>query len=188
MPWIRTYTGKEFHFNGGLDPGSIDILDIAHHTSMLCRFTGAIRQFYSVAQHAVMVSRMVMYADDRDLPELSLFMRLAALLHDGSEAYTGDANKPLKTQLPDFQRIENSIQDAIYAKYLGRIPYEHEEGYIKEADLKLLKIEAQSLLPMGLEGFDAVKDIPAPNLHITPLTPAEAEKLFLHEFRKLKGE
>ena len=43
--WITTFTGKKFHF---LDPriDEIDIIDIAHHLSLNCRFIGACKEFY----------------------------------------------------------------------------------------------------------------------------------------------
>ena len=53
--WIETYSGKRFYI---LDPRpqDVDIVDIAHALSLLTRFTGHTREFYSVAQHSVLVS------------------------------------------------------------------------------------------------------------------------------------
>lgn len=48
MTWIQTYTGVKFY---PLDPVAEDIRieDIAHALSMICRFNGHSKQFYSVA-------------------------------------------------------------------------------------------------------------------------------------------
>ena len=53
--WIQTYTGVKFYpLNPCMD--DIDIIDIAHSLSLQCRFTGHLSEFYSVAQHSVMVA------------------------------------------------------------------------------------------------------------------------------------
>ena len=41
------------------DPNTILVPDLAHHLSQICRFTGACRKTYSVAQHSVFVSRLI---------------------------------------------------------------------------------------------------------------------------------
>lgn len=70
-----TYTGRQFW---PLDPRAedIDIRDVAHHLSLICRFNGAGRAFYSLAQHSCLV------ADTLDAP-----LKLWGLLHDAAEAY-----------------------------------------------------------------------------------------------------
>ena len=52
---IRTFTGRTFW---PLDPKpeDLDIRDIAHALSLVCRFTGHTRSFYSVADHSLRVS------------------------------------------------------------------------------------------------------------------------------------
>lgn len=52
MSYITTVTGKHFY---PLDPNrqDIDIEDIAHALSLICRANGHFRHFYSVAQHSI---------------------------------------------------------------------------------------------------------------------------------------
>lgn len=71
-------------------PGVVAIGDIAHSLARQTRYLGYTRQPYSVAQHAVAVSRLCEPAD-----------ALAGLLHDAAEAYLGDVSMPLK-RLPLF--------------------------------------------------------------------------------------
>src|ERR1019366_6096193 len=52
---IRTYTGILFDFEEP-EASPICIEDIAHSLSLLCRFAGHCREFYSVAEHSIRVS------------------------------------------------------------------------------------------------------------------------------------
>src|SRR5271156_4912831 len=80
--WIQTFTGKKFYpFNP--KPQDIDIRDIAHALSNICRFTGHTKRFYSVAEHSRNVAKLV-----------PAHMKLQALLHDASEAYLCDIARP----------------------------------------------------------------------------------------------
>ena len=54
MSEITTYTGKLFDpTNPNID--GIDIVDIAHALSLLCRGNGHVKHFYSVGQHSIML-------------------------------------------------------------------------------------------------------------------------------------
>src|SRR5579872_2947230 len=87
QPWIQTASGLEFPlFEPRLD--AINIEDIAHGLSMICRFTGQCARFYSVAEHSVHVSHLVPRED-----------AAWGLLHDAAEAYLGDVASPLKKHL-----------------------------------------------------------------------------------------
>lgn len=56
--FITTWSGQHFYFcNSGVDVIYID--DIAQALSNLCRFTGHLDEFYSVAQHSVLASYLV---------------------------------------------------------------------------------------------------------------------------------
>lgn len=84
MSWITTFTGKRF-YQTSPHRDSVCIEDIAHALSMLCRFTGHCREFYSVAEHSIRVAY-----------ELQSQQRIHGLLHDAHEAYLGDTSGPLK--------------------------------------------------------------------------------------------
>lgn len=128
---IQTFTGKVFDFVNPTED-MIDIQDIAHALSNICRFTGHTTEFYSVARHSVLASRMVPQ-------ELSL----QALLHDATEAYMGDLNKPLKCLCPDFIEIEDRIWVVIATKF--GVPIEM-DPLVKQADIQLLHAESLKFL------------------------------------------
>ena len=95
--YIRSVYGRKIDLR---DPWNtqIDIREIAYGLTRLVRFGGQLAPgcFYSVAQHSIMVSKLV---PDR--------LALAGLLHDASEAYLGvDVPKPLKDMVPELRRIE----------------------------------------------------------------------------------
>lgn len=103
--YITTFCGKR------IDPlnvkvSDIEIVDIAHALSHICRFGGHTRSFYSVAQHSCRVAELVP-------PEF----KMPALLHDGAEAYLGDVITPLKKLLPVYTEIEESFMRAIAARF-----------------------------------------------------------------------
>lgn len=104
-PWVQTYTGKKFYF---LDPQPEDICieDISHHLSQICRYTGATKEHYSVAEHSVLVSYLS-----------PMGFKLYGLLHDFQEAYIGDLNSPLKSILPEYCKIEENIIKVGFNKF-----------------------------------------------------------------------
>ncbi|UBN55277.1 HD family hydrolase [Pantoea agglomerans] len=173
MSWITTQSGKHFDFNN-ISPDAICIEDIACALSNLCRFTGHVQDFYSVAQHSVHVSYLVP-------PTFAL----DALLHDAAEAYIGDCVSPLKALLPDYQEIEKRVELAVAKRFgirtLGKWPE------VKRADLIMLATERRDLdLDDGtpwpiLEGVE-----PAPFL-LSPLNPRQSRVLFLQRYNDLKG-
>jgi hypothetical protein len=97
----------------------IDIHDIAHALSMICRFGGQTRQFYSVAQHSLLCCHL---APDE--------LKFAALMHDTPKAYIHDIIKPLKRIIaPIYGEIEDKFEKVIMTKY-----------QISDVDLKAIKI------------------------------------------------
>lgn len=170
--WIQLFSGKRFW---PLDPRPEDILleDIAHALSNVCRFTGHVREFYSVAQHSVFVSHRV--------PEEHA---LWGLLHDASEAYVCDVARPVKRQreMTHYRLAEKEIMRAVCQRF--GLP-EVEPAAVKLADNRALYTEARDLLPViapewtwHAEPYD---------VRVGGLPPATAKRLFLARFAALTG-
>src|SRR5215211_6559183 len=73
-------------------PEDIRIKDVAGGLSKICRFGAQALEYYSVAQHVLLVQRLVVEAEH---PELAL----VALHHDSHEAYVCDIPSPLKRKI-----------------------------------------------------------------------------------------
>lgn len=174
-PWIQTFTGIKFWLT---NPRIEDICieDISHALSMICRYSGHSKFFYSVAQHSVIASTLC--EDD---------IRLAVLLHDASEAYLGDVTKPLKCCFGGkYSYMEDKIQSAINYKY-GLCLYPSDILKIKMADLQMLKLEATSVL-MNEPIEDWHIDLPDQHKYINisvSWDPEYAKKCFMKRFFEL---
>lgn len=92
MSHMITASGAEYHFTGPPCPHlrPVRIEDIAHHLALLNRFHGATTRPYSVAEHSLLVCQLAAEAGYTPM------VQLAALLHDGHEAYTNDLASPAK--------------------------------------------------------------------------------------------
>jgi uncharacterized protein len=169
---IQTFTGR---FVAPLDlrEEQVDVADIAHALSNVCRFTGHTIEFYSVAQHSYIVSLLV--------PQ---HKALSALMHDSPEAYVCDLAGPLKrdTEMGRlYKELELSVADVIESALRLSVPFDDRE--IKVADWAALQVEGRCLMPPNEW---ARIDI-LPGMTITPMSPREAEAAFLARYEELSA-
>ena len=172
-PKITTFNGMDFNLLNPED-SYISIFDIAHALSHLCRFTGHSAQFYSVAQHSVMVSEIVPAED-----------AMAGLLHDAAEAFVGDVAAPLKQLIPDYQKIEQRVEAAILRRFnicRPKLPKS-----VKNADLILLATERRDLMPPQDYEWELIKGVTPLADKINPLSPIVAKHLFLTRFQAINS-
>ena len=178
MSWIQTYTGRKFF---PLDPSHQDVCidDIAHALALKCRYTGHCREFYSVAQHSVFVSRMVPQAD-----------ALWGLLHDAAEAYLPDVARPIKDSVHvrrakgyvPFGRAEGSILVAVACAFGMQLEMPLS---IKVADVRLLERERRQLLGPPPEEWSTAEMWDGDARPIHCWTWLAAKRRFLRRFREL---
>jgi len=137
--YLYTYTGKKFNV---LEPAcsNICLRDIAHSLSMLCRFNGHCKQFYSVAQHSLDTAKLI---KKQGFPVRT---QLYGLLHDAAEAFVCDMPKPVKELIPQYKRIENEIQAVIWDTFHIPRPTAEENAVVKKADEVLLAYEIRLLM------------------------------------------
>lgn len=174
MSAIRTFTGIMID---PTEPDSelIDIRDIAHALSLLCRANGHFSHFYSVAQHSLACMRE---AKARGYGRRT---QLACLLHDASEAYLSDVTRPIKGLMPEYLVFEGRLQSLIYEKYLGTLS-EKERSEVSEVDDCMLYYEFLALTGMKL--FDTEPMLASePAFDLVDFTAVEAD--FLNAFEGL---
>lgn len=170
MSWILTHSGRQFDL---LRPTAAMISpnDIAHALANLCRFNGHTRNHYSVAQHSLLVSSLVPAQH-----------QLVALLHDATEAYIGDMTRPLKALMPQYQAAEETIWQAICARFnLDPIL----PDCVVRADMVALATERRDLMPQHPGEWACLKGIPAMPERITPLPAQEASMQFFCRLMEL---
>lgn len=170
--FITTWSGQHFYF-GHSGSDSVFIEDIVQALSNLCRFTGHLDEFYSVAQHSVLASYLVPAEFARE-----------ALLHDASEAYCNDISAPLKALLPDYRRIEKWAESLITHKF--GLP-EVMSPVVKQADRIMLATERRDLFIDGDIEWDILKGInPTDAFTVKPLPPHQARTLFMERWYELE--
>ncbi len=184
-PWYQSATGDRIW---PLEPRAADVrlLDIARGLANECRFgrmMGKRGQWYSVAEHSVLVAHHVgiLFPDEGWMPE--------ALLHDGGE-FTGfgDVPRPLKHDpsiRPIVDRVEDPWTIAIYEAF-GVTSTSASRAAIKHVD-NLLAYEERAAVtrnpalyarpyPAGVEPLRAA---------IRCLQPRYAEVDFLYAVARL---
>jgi hypothetical protein len=161
-----------------LGDDTICLEDIAHALAHLCRFNGHCREFYSVAQHSVLVmneiGRRGVVLDAS--PDSVLAAKRAALLHDASEAYLPDVARRLKEVFHLLRMAHEAAQLNIY-EYFRVCVSEEVQQTIKHCDAVLLATEARDLMEPPPVPWEA---LPEPCVEtIQPWGPSTAKALFL---------
>lgn len=87
-------------------PREVRMSDIMDGISKICRYNGQINEFYSVAEHSVLVSRMAALAGDTDA-------ELPALMHDVHEYVSGDYPTPHKDMVPGLVAFEDQYMETV---------------------------------------------------------------------------
>ncbi len=131
QPTILISSGTYFDY---LNPhtSSFEITDIAKGLSKTCRFSGQCDEFYSVAQHCVIAAEHAFY-----------YHKLEVLMHDASEFVMCDIPSPLKQLIPDYCKIERSVQSVIHDRFGIHNP---NHAYIKAIDNRMLATEQRDIM------------------------------------------
>lgn len=170
--WIRTYSGGKVYF---FEPekSEIEFEDISHSLSMLCRFNGATKEFYSVANHSCIVAENI-YKETGDKN-----LAYCGLMHDAHEAFVSDIPSPFKKQFPEFVKAETRFELWLSARF-NYTPF---LKIVKKHDIKALATEMRDL--MRIADYSCLTESPYDDI-IIPLFPKEAKNLFVETYQKFK--
>jgi 5'-deoxynucleotidase YfbR-like HD superfamily hydrolase len=181
--WALTYTGLKFW---PLDPRpeELCIEDIAHGLALNCRFAGQCQRFYSVAEHSLLVWKILKETGQ------NITGQLQGLLHDAEEGLVGDMIRPLKygTGMNCYRSIVEEIRVMIFRKF--GLPREM-HWTVKYADKVALMTERRDAMPprpgegKWLEEREGILPHAAP---LEFMTPETAEARFLMAFDALAKE
>ena len=169
-------------------PLDIEIADIAHGLARVARWNGQTKgpHAFSVAQHSVLVERLVAELS----PRLAREARLMALLHDSPEYVVGDLISPFKAAVGiNYKALEERLQMAIHLRFglPAHIPATLKTLF-KRADHLSAYYEATHLA--GFEESEALRLFGTPpkglkTPRLAPLNTAEAQSQFLARFHRL---
>jgi hypothetical protein len=140
-PWIQTAYGHKFNL---IRPtvDMVDERDLAHSLAHICRFNGHTSEYFSVAQHCVLVADLLRHKGFSPLHQFQ------GLLHDSSEAYLCDLPSPWKhaTALgPHYRECETLLMHCI-ADWAGLEHGFDQNPAVCWADRISLLIEARDLM------------------------------------------
>lgn len=146
---MLTFSGRDY-LPTQMVPADVHVEDVAHALSLICRFGGHTEVHYSVAQHSLLVARIL---EDQGAP---VEAQLAGLLHDAHEAYIGDIPTPIKSALgAAWHDLEADVAAAVRRALDVALAFHDWEDLIKYADRVALATERRDLMH-----FDADHNIP----------------------------
>jgi hypothetical protein len=146
------------------DPERISLYAIAHALGNTCRYGGNCKEYFSVAEHAVLVSTKLraLGADLR--------LQLAGLHHDDAEFVLCDIQRPLKPLLGDeYKEVSRRMDYAIWVALNMNGSYgtfircadnwevsEYEDPLLKKVDRWACLLEAAAIMPSKGAAWDNV--------------------------------
>ena len=176
---IQTYSGIQFR------PKHVSIemfnpIDIAHGLSHICRFSGQSKQFYSVAEHCVLVSKAL-----KKLEPKNYKLQLAGLLHDGTEAYLLDIPSPFKSMYKGYKELEIKCEK-VMAKAFGIVfPF---DPMIKAVDKAILLDEHMQLMRRQFHPDKVDSSVLPLGIKLKCWGQEKAKKEWLNQFYELKSK
>jgi len=176
MTWMLTASGAEYHLAGPPAYGAcgrpVDINDVAHHLAIVAQFNGATSRPYSVAEHSLLCCDIAQRAG------ASVFVQLAALMHDAHEAYTNDLISPAKQAVNSYSMafgvgawhaFESEHAKGLREHFKLLSVFAGHREFLRSIDLQALATARRDLTP-----YDPSRHMPWPVLGDNTLQPVAA--------------
>lgn len=183
--WQQTYTKRPFRWDA-MEENDISIDDIAIPLSNIPRFQGASLRQITVAEHSLVVAKILEQWKQKPI------VVLHGLLHDAHEAFIGDIPSPLKhywdiTHGFSVREFEAQTQFHImYALGIPNLEHKSEVDYIKQADRTSLKIERDLFMQSSLQwADDTVAYPPHYTEYYLHLSRQESYEMFMLKYNQL---
>lgn len=179
---VQNIVGKHaLHIDGvnilNPHPDSFSLERIANSLSKICRYSGNIDCFYSVAQHSLV---LVALCERLNLP---LSVQRYALLHDAAEAFLQDVPRPVKKLLPEYEEIDERFNNAICRRY--NVSPSNVVAYL---DLHIVHDEISVLKARQPAWKACYKSLDAEKFILPLLTHEEAKEKFMEKAVELFPE
>lgn len=169
--FMQTFTARAF-WPLSPNPDDVCVEDIAHSLSMQCRYAGHCIEYYSVAEHAVlMYDHVVEHSED---PAVWWW----ALHHDDAEAYLVDVPRPVKASLPGYAAAEWAVMNCIAEALSSPGPM---PSIVKQFDNRIISDERANLRAMD---WGYVPPVPL-GVDLKCWSPKEAEEAYLDRHYKV---
>lgn len=186
-PCMSLYTGRRLDV---VDPQTdqIHIVDIARGLSREGRFANQTDDFYSVAQHSLLVEEIL-----GRLPHASRMLRLCGLMHDAHEFVTRDIPTPVAQALNRLapgalDAVKGRIQLAIDTRWGLHLDADDKRA-LALADRKALLVEKQDLRIDPLVQWPDLVGLGRPAVPLlVPMTREQAYAAFLERWLALWGD
>ena len=154
MNWILTADGRELSV-AYPSPDSLTIHALAHSLAQQVRFNGHARRPYSVAEHSLLVAEIA----ERTL-RIDVHGLMAALLHDGHEAITGDMHTPGKREIGQPWYVwERRHEHYVRTAFALHGPATTYKAAIHRADLLALATERAQLMPAHPRAWECLDGV-----------------------------
>ena len=177
---IAVFKGGYFNYEDMSRNTGFTIEAVAKGLSNECRFAGQCDEFYSVAQHSLLVAKILKRHG------LSRQVQFAGLVHDMSECVMKDIPTPLKKLIPQYYVIEKRVQDWMVSIFAPEAQF---EDNIRVADLIALGIEQRDVMH-NTDPWLSLKDISKQSiaeLHLEePMYPFTAYHAWLGQYHVLR--
>lgn len=169
--WVQTNSGIRFNFLNVAED-MISIEDIAHALSLMCRYNGHCKKFFSVAEHSYLLSQYVLNETGNKKKARE------ALLHDAAEYIIADLPRPVKYSLPQYRILEKNIERVIAKVFNLDYPM---GAWLKELDARMLKTERFQVMTVTNMPWE-VDSLEVLDLNVMFYPSDVIKELFLDQF------